>query len=77
MVPVAVVSVVRNGGAAPVRCPCVQAIAAPALIAPMPSVTISGWMRQRWQIQPVAAPRAPAATATSAMASGALQWRAP
>ena len=39
----------------PVSRPCVQATAAPALIAPTPSVTISGWMRQRWQIQPVAA----------------------
>ena len=73
VVPVAVVSLVRNGGALPVSCPWVHATTAPALIAPMPRVTINGWMRQRWQIQPVAPPSDAAPMTARAMAGGALQ----
>src|SRR4051794_5567977 len=67
----------RNGGADPVSLPAVHATAPPALIAPMPRVTISGWMRQRWQIQPVVAPRAPEISTATAMAGAADQWCAP
>ncbi len=61
----------------PVSLPAVQATAPPAASAPMPSVTISGCTRQRWQIQPVSAPSTPAITTTAAIASTGDQWWVP
>jgi hypothetical protein len=45
----------------------------PSAIAPIASVTISGWTASRWQIQPLAAPIAMAMTATTATAGSSDQ----
>src|SRR3954463_8040024 len=75
--PEADVRSVRNGGGVPLSLPWVQATVAPAAIEPMPSDTTRGWMRQRWQIQPVAAPMTAAITTIVASAPAAEKCWAP